>query len=265
MRIEMENQTTLPVHPPSALDPEKLLAAFLDGYGDFRLGSLIRGIVHNLNGSLQILSMQMEILQRMLQKEEAISPAIREKTDRCIAQVEQFGQAVQVLMRRALEREEELSPKINLNEILDAELAMAHHDLFFKHQVRVERALSPSLPPLKGKRHEVSQAIGNLIQNAIEAMENSPRKELKICTMAGVNSAEVLIQDTGCGLDPEMRSRLFQPFFSTKGGRHRGLGLYVARYLLEPYRADFTYTFQSDRTVLRMVFPVLMSAKKKKS
>ncbi len=54
------------------LDPQaqKLLAAFIDSHRAATLGSLLKGIIHNLNGSLQILSMQMELLQRMLPPEE---------------------------------------------------------------------------------------------------------------------------------------------------------------------------------------------------
>jgi signal transduction histidine kinase len=265
MSSEMKNRTPSPAQPASSLDPERLLSALLDGYPDSRLGALIRGVVHNLNGSLQILSMQTEILQRMLRKEEAITPAIRDKADQCLTQVEQFGSMIQILMRRALEGEETSPQRFQLNDVLEEELAVARHNLFFKHQVLVQKVFSPSLPVWEGNRQDFRTAFGNLIQNALEAMENSQRKELKICTAAGGNSAEVLIEDTGAGLDPEMRSRLFQPFFSTKGGRHRGLGLYVAKVLLEPHRAGFTYTFQKNQTVLRAVFPLPFSGKNKKN
>ncbi len=252
------------VHTAS-LDAEKLLAAFLDVYRDSGLGSLIKGVVHNLNGSLQVLSMQMEILQRMVQKEDRIEPAVREKAEQCVGQIEQFRSAIQVLMRRAVASEEGTPEKIHLNDILEEELAILGHNLFFKHHVQVEKALSPSLPQLHGHRENFTRGLGNLIQNAVEAMEATPRRVLTIGTTSGTEGAEVIIQDTGCGLAGDLRPRLFEPFFTTKGGRHSGLGLYLAKKLLDPYNAGFRFEFQKEQTVFRVVFPPLQSGKKRKN
>lgn len=260
----MENYPILSVESASSLESEKLFAAFLDGYGDGQLGSLIKGIVHNLNGSLQILSMQIEMLQRMLQKEERLAPAIQEKAEQCMTQVDEFRSVLEILMRQAVAREEKSPQRIHLNDILEEELAAARHNLFFKHQVQIEKAFSPALPSLHGIRLDFSQALRNCIQNAIEAMEDSERKELKICTEPGSGGAQITIQDTGCGLPRDLRPRLFQPFFTTKRGRHYGLGLYVSGKLLAPYQAGFRYTFQRDHTLLRMHFPDSPSSSGKK-
>jgi signal transduction histidine kinase len=262
MRSNVEN------HPKSAqtvsLDAEKLLAAFLGLYRESSLGSLIKGVVHNLNGSLQILSIQMEILQRMLQKDDRIGPDIRKKAEQCVGQIEQFRSAIQVLMQRSAASEEEGPERISLNDILEEELAILHHNLFFKHHVQVEKALSPSLPLLHGRRESFTSGLANVIQNAIEAMEATPRKVLTIGTISSTQGAEVTIQDTGCGVADELRPRLFEPFFTTKGGRHSGLGLYLAKKLLAPYNVKFRYAFQKDQTVLRVLFPFLLSGKRKK-
>ena len=66
--MEKLKYTEAPSLPPEA---QKLLSAFIDRYRYSSLGALLKGVVHNLNGSLQILSMQMELLQRMLSKEES--------------------------------------------------------------------------------------------------------------------------------------------------------------------------------------------------
>ncbi len=252
----MEKHPIPAVDETSFLQADKLFAAFLDCYRDSHLGALIKGIVHNLNGSLQILGMQMEMLQRMLEREKNISPPIHQKAAECIDQIDHFRSMIEILMSKALDDEEELPQKIHLNELLEEDLATEKHNLFFKHQVQVQKALSPTLPLLKGYRRDFSQGLWNLIQNAIEAMGESSRQELTIATNARGDSVEVMIKDTGCGVSEKMQPHLFQPFFTTKGGRHHGLGLYISRKLLTPYGAFFRYTSQKEETIFRIIFPI---------
>ena len=60
-----------PVYSDSQPEPQKFLSAFIDRYRCSTLGELLKGVIHNLNGSLQILSMQMELLQRALSHQDA--------------------------------------------------------------------------------------------------------------------------------------------------------------------------------------------------
>ncbi|NWF57543.1 MAG: sensor histidine kinase, partial [Syntrophaceae bacterium] len=99
-------------------------------------------------------------------------------------------------------------------------------------------------------------AFMNLIQNSLEAMEGSPRKELILRTRAQGTQVQVIIQDTGCGISDEVKPHLFEPFFTTKGGNRAGLGLFVARILLAPYGASFGYSSREAETIFEVSFPV---------
>ena len=241
----------------SRVDPAKLLNAFCQVHSDAQLGSLIKGVVHNLNGSLQILSLHLEMLERMLRNEKAIDSSVRQTAGECHAQVDLFQSALQILLRRAAEEEEESPQNIDLNEIIDEELEAAKHDLFFKHRVRVQKALSPIPRLIKGVRRDFSRTFGNLILNASEAMEQSRLKELSVATGLSGDFVETIIQDTGCGISPEVQSRLFEPFFTTKGGKHYGLGLYLSKKLLNPYKAVFRFASGEDGTTVRVLLPLV--------
>jgi signal transduction histidine kinase len=239
-----------PSLPPYA---QKLLAAFINRYHYSNLGNLLKGVVHNLNGSLQILSMQMELLQRTLPQGE---PKLQGQMEKCLGQIDKFRGMLELLIQKGVHDEQDSPQALQLNEILEEELSVLYHDLFFKHQVKVHKDLASPLPLLRGHYVDLSQGLSNLIQNALEAMEGSPRKELTIMTRLQGNLLRVSVKDTGCGVPEEIKPNLFQPFFTSKGGKHPGLGLYIARQLFSPYGGTFQVSSQPGETILEVSFPV---------
>lgn len=225
-----------------------------------RIGSLMGGVVHNLNGAVQILSMQMEMVQRTMAGKDARSQfSVKEKMDQCMAQVDKLKSMLEVLRPRE-NCEEEGPQKINLNEVIEREIGLFHHLLFFKHQVKVKKNLTTRLPSVRGNEVDFSEGLSNIIENAIEAMERTPRKNLTLTTRAGNDHIQVVITDTGCGIQNELRPRLFTPFFTTKNGSHYGLGLFFARRLLSPYGASIEPHFKEGETLFSIKIPLTPSS-----
>ncbi len=102
--------------------------------------------------------------------------------------------------------------------------------------VRVETALAPDLQPVLADPQAMQRALANLIDNAAEAMNASFHRVLRVETSLSERSgmAELLISDTGPGLSPEVRERLFLPYFSTKQ-RGTGLGLAIAAKIVQDH------------------------------
>ena len=101
--------------------------------------------------------------------------------------------------------------------------------------IRVIRKLAPDLPLVLADPEAMKRALGNLIDNAVEAMAQSLHRELRIST-ATLDSGmiELTVADTGAGLTDEMRERLFLPYFSTKQ-RGTGLGLAIAAKIIQDH------------------------------
>ena len=236
---------------------EKLLAAFTQRYRHAAIGSLVKGVAHNLNGVLQILSMRTELLQGALMKEgdHGIS-SVHQKIGKCLEQVQKMKTMIEGLIQKGIHDDQDGPQRIHLNEVLEEDLSLLKHNLFVKHQVVLKTDFASPLPPLHGYYVDFSQGLSNLIQNAIEAMEESSSKELTVTTDRQGHENRVRIGDTGCGLSEEVRSRLFKPFFTTKGENHLGLGLFISRRLLTPYGASFRYEVQSGETTFWIHFPV---------
>ncbi len=221
---------------------EKLFSAFIDRYRHSALGSMTKGVIHNLNGSLQILSMQIELLQGILSKEMGkANPALLVKAQQCLAQADKMKEMIEVMTQKGIHDEQEGSQPVHLNHLLEEEVSLLKHDLFFKHEVHVEKAFSSRLPVLRGYYVDFSQGLLNLIHNALEAMEGTEERRLTLVTEVENGQIRIDIKDSGCGIPEELRQNLFRPFFTTKGEGHYGLGLFTARTLLSPYGASFHF------------------------
>lgn len=242
-----------PADPSLSPEAQKLLSAFIERYRYSGLGALLKGVIHNLNGALQILSMQMELLQRMLSKEES---KVQEQMEKCLGQMDTFREMLDRLIQKGIHDEQDAPQSISLNELLEEELSLLYHNLFFKHQVQLYKDLASPLPMLTGSYGNLSQGIGNLIQNALEAMVNCSRKELTLTTRVQGNQIRLSIKDSGCGIPEELKPRLFQPFLTSKGGRHPGLGLYLARQLLSSQGGVFQVSSREGETVFEVSFPL---------
>ena len=100
---------------------------------------------------------------------------------------------------------------------------------------RVTFRFDPAAPLVLADKIQVQQVILNLIRNALEAMPESGPRELAVETQ-GLDGGmvEVRVADTGCGIAPEIASRLFTPFTSTKP-QGMGVGLSISRTIVEAH------------------------------
>ncbi|HLH37658.1 MAG TPA: ATP-binding protein [Bryobacteraceae bacterium] len=97
--------------------------------------------------------------------------------------------------------------------------------------------LGSHLPLVNVDPGQFKRVIVNLVDNAAEAMRESPLKRLLVATRANAaDSVELLIADTGCGISAEDKEKLFLPYFSTKG-RGTGLGLAIVNHILSEHGA----------------------------
>jgi two-component system nitrogen regulation sensor histidine kinase NtrY len=121
----------------------------------------------------------------------------------------------------------------DLNTIVENSLALFAGRM---QTIRMVRKMSPDLPLVMADPEALKRALGNLIDNAAEAMQQSLFRELRIGTSLLENGmVELTIADTGSGLTDEMRERLFLPYFSTKQ-RGTGLGLAIAAKIIQEHQ-----------------------------
>jgi len=98
--------------------------------------------------------------------------------------------------------------------------------------------LLSGLSPVMADPEQLKRVVVNLIDNAAEAMQDSPVKILLVQTRPGPGDcAEIVIADSGCGVTADEKEKLFLPYFSTKG-RGTGLGLAIVSHILTEHGAS---------------------------
>ncbi len=89
--------------------------------------------------------------------------------------------------------------------------------------------------------NNIQQVFLNLIVNSLDALRDSPRKEINIDVRPDGEFIRITVKDTGDGISPEIFDRIFDPFFTTKpAGEGTGLGLSVCRNIINEHGGEIT-------------------------
>jgi PAS domain S-box-containing protein len=123
----------------------------------------------------------------------------------------------------------------DLNDVVESALAVFSGRL---EGITIHKALAANLPEVSLDREQFKRVVVNLIDNAAEAMKDVPWRHLSIRTQAPTaDTVELVVADSGCGISPEDREKLFLPYFSTKE-RGTGLGLAIVAHILTEHGAQ---------------------------
>lgn len=200
------------------------------------LGQMISGVVHELNNPLSVSGALLELM--LLDKD--LPKTTRDRLKTAAAE----HQRATRMMRNFLNLAREGGPdkeRVNLNEVVRNVVELRRSE-FIKADVELALELDPELPSIMASLDQVQQVFIILINNALQAMEGSPKaRTLRIVTRQEPGRIVAMIEDSGPGVPAHLRSKIFEPFFTTKpAGVGTGLGLSVAHtYLIEHHGRIF--------------------------
>lgn len=139
-------------------------------------------------------------------------------------------------------------------------LTLYHSKL--KQGVEVVRNYDKNLPFIRCYPDELNQVWTNLIHNAIQAMDNKGRLEIKIMSHQATasNPAEMAIKitDNGPGIPSDIQQKIFEPFFTTKPiGEGSGLGLDICRKIVDKHEGRITVSSVPQQTTFTVTLPII--------
>jgi two-component system, LuxR family, sensor kinase FixL len=198
------------------------------------LGEMASALAHELNQPLSAIANYMKGSRRLLENQSDDRAAmIREALDNAAEQSLRAGQIIRRL-RDFVARGESERRIESLKKLLEEASALALVGAKDRG-VRVVFSLDPTLDAVLADKVQVQQVVLNLVRNAVEAMEQSDRRDLMIGTERGADGmAIVKVADTGTGIAPEIANQLFQPFITTKS-QGLGVGLSISRTIVESH------------------------------
>ncbi len=215
------------------------------------LGTLLAGVSHELNNPLSIILAQSELLA---QDTERTGFATRVAKIRNAA--ERSARIVQTFLAMARQKQPDWSI-VDLNDIVRAAVEIAGYATRASH-IAVDLDLVP-LPPLRADGDQLHQVLVNLLINAQQAMErvSGPRR-LRIATRLDDGQRITLeLSDTGPGVPPSLRGRIFEPFFSTKpASAGTGMGLSFSQGIVEAHGGSLELIASAVGACFRITLPI---------
>lgn len=221
--LVLENITERVRLEQSVQESEKLAA----------IGTLAAGLAHEINNPLGIMISRIELM--LTEAGAAQLPAsIHEDLAVLSRHARRVGRITQGLLSFA-RRTPSWKSAVDLNTIVE-ETFVLFEGQAAKSGVTVTRHLASGLPPVEGDANELQQVLVNLLKNACEAL--SDRGEIRVETGLASDRPgwmHMSVTDTGPGIPPEIKSRIFVPFFTTKEAG-TGLGLSVSYRIVKDHK-----------------------------
>ena len=195
-------------------------------------GRMAATVAHEINNPLEAVTNILYLLQQMPK----LDPMAREFLDIAERETARIRQVAQLTLK--FHRSAGPNPEpVYMPELIDGVLALYGRRINTL-RIAVEREYDPS-GTVEGIAGELRQVVSNLILNALEALENSgDRLRIRVhrcLDHKGREGVRVTIADRGPGIARQHLAVLFQPFFTTKGEKGTGLGLWVSRGIVEKH------------------------------
>jgi signal transduction histidine kinase len=123
--------------------------------------------------------------------------------------------------------------------------------------VHVSVEIADGLPLIRADARLLKRTLLNLVENALHAVNGAGSVTIDVREGPnGVRSVEVAVADTGVGVEPELKERIFEPYFSTRAAG-TGLGLAIAKKVVEDHGGSIVLESEPGRgTTVRMRLPV---------
>ena len=211
------------------------------------VGELTGGIAHEINNPLQILLGHLQLMQ--------LGKDLPRRIEIVREQVERIAQITRRLLNFSRKVPEDIKfERVNVNFAIQEILALINYQ--FKYSdIELVLKLSPDLPEIRGNKVYLQQVFLNIMLNAKDAMPDGGR--LVIETGRCKDAVYIKFQDTGVGIPKELKEKIFESFFTTKGGKGTGLGLSISRWIVKKHGGKIEVESQPGKgSTFTVVLPI---------
>jgi signal transduction histidine kinase/ActR/RegA family two-component response regulator len=217
------------------------------------IGRLAGGVAHDMNNTLNA------IMGSVFAHRQEVATYGRSfaDLDNIVAACERGAQLTQNLLGFA--RKSHYKRQIfSLNGVVDSVQTLLIRTA--NKNIRIDTRLTPGLPPIKGDRGQIENAVINLCLNALDAMV--AQGTLTITTKGDTRHVSICVTDTGVGMDDSVRERVFEPFFTTKAeGKGTGLGLSMVYGVVHAMNGTIALDSAPGKgTAITLTFPAAAAA-----
>ncbi len=218
------------------------------------LGEMAAGMAHEINNPLTAMVAKIFVMRaRVKNGPSENSPALAD-LDTISSLILRITRIIGALRTFSRNTEHDPSEVISLKGLIEESL-----DLCRSRFSDAGISLSFDIPndvQIEGRPGEISQVILNLLNNSFDAVVESQSAWVKIHAALVDGHAEILVEDSGRGIAPEIAAKIMEPFFTTKEtGKGTGLGLSISKGLVESHGGTLALLPEASHTTFRILVP----------
>ncbi|WP_147819968.1 two-component system sensor histidine kinase NtrB [Salidesulfovibrio onnuriiensis] len=217
------------------------------------IGELSTYIAHEIRNPLFTISG----FANSLVRNKSVDDKVREKLNIILEESRRLDIILKSIINFTRPTEAEIT-MVDINELVTSTMEVMGLGLSQQH-IELVRELEAGMAMVKANPEVIKQCLINLVKNAIEAMPEGG--VLTIATGMNRDYATLTVEDTGVGIEPEVREKIFSPFFSTKG-KGSGLGLAMTRKIMDEIggEVDLTSSVGKGTRITLLLPPILAVA-----
>lgn len=229
------------------------------------LGEFTALIIHDLNNPIMYVSGLLHLAIEKLKKEESttLDPKIISFLEGSLSGTKKISNLVQ-RMNSFNRVSGDRSESVNLHKLIISALTILETKIN-ACGIEIKNETKSYCCACRGSKNEIEQVFMNIISNAIDAMEKSEEKVLRINCKKEKKYLVVIISDTGPGIPQKLQEKIFETFFTTKeDGKGTGLGLAICKQIVEGHHGELSVSSEEGKgTSFSITLPIAPSPDEK--
>ncbi len=213
------------------------------------MNELGAAIAHELNQPLTAIMLYMQAATRNANSS-GLDDDIRDILEKAASEAERAGKILRG-MRRFVEKGEVERRAVSIDEVIHEAVDLMSQSLIDKG-IELHFSLDEKGRQVNAEPVQIQQILVNLIRNAVDALKHAAEKKILIETLVRDKTIEVAVEDSGPGLDEDIRPNLFRAF-STSGNGGMGLGLAISRSIARRHDGELTAAASSGDRGARFI------------
>ena len=200
-----------------------------------QVGQCVSSVTHDMNNYLGAVFAYVDLLQ--------LDTELSSDSQRMLSQIGDAAQKCSALISSLTSIAQKEKPDVSVVDaprFLEQTVELRRHD-FKTDQVSVEVLIDKDIPSLVIDLPRTKLAILCLLANALEAVQGSAVRRVRVQAHRGHDAVEIVVWNSGPAVPESDQERMFEPFFTTKGVPHMGLGLTLARETARLHGGDLVY------------------------
>ncbi len=244
------------------LTVEVSLESLIRVYKLATLGKLMAGLVHNLNGPLQNIGIDIEMMDHLLMNRDTRDKDVEDIFAPRLKRMEGEFDAINLLIRTTSMKastEEDSGEHRNLNDLLDQEFSFLEANLYFKHNIQKDFDFQDDLPSITKFHEVVPQALSWFVQALVEELESEKIHKLRVMVRAKDSSVELSFVMEGGNLTESFLGGLEVETSPTQPIRieNRDVGVTLAMFLMKKVGAEIELEIAPPQTLIHLSIPLV--------